>query len=77
MRHPMQYHENTQKYGCGFMTERDAIEAEVRSVCAEAIGALRLLSESSGPIQKSKARELLLEAEHALKAAAQLVDRIP
>lgn len=59
------------------MTDRDAIEAELRSVCAEAVGALRLLSESSGPVQKSKARELLLEAERALRQACELLDRLP
>jgi hypothetical protein len=59
------------------MTDRDAIEAELRSVCAEAIGALRLLSESSGSIQKSKARELLMEAERGLRQACELLDRLP
>jgi hypothetical protein len=56
---------------------RDAIEAELRSVAAEAIGALRLLSEGSGPISRSRARELLFEAERGLRQARELLDRLP
>jgi hypothetical protein len=47
---------------------RDAVEAELRSVCGETIGPLRLVSESAGPLRGSRTRELLLEAERGLRA---------
>ena len=54
-----------------------AAEVELRALLGECIGHLRLISESAGPLRKSRARELLLEADRALKAACDLADRLP
>jgi hypothetical protein len=60
----------------GAMTGPDAVEAELRSVCGETIGTLRLISESAGALRGSRTRELLLEAERGLKAACELAERL-
>jgi hypothetical protein len=59
------------------MTAREATESELRACCAEAVGTLRVISESAGPLGKARVRRLLLEAERAISAACELADRLP
>ena len=56
------------------MTDRDAVEAELRACTGEGVSTLRVISESVGPLRKSRVRALLLEAERSLKAACDLAD---
>jgi hypothetical protein len=58
------------------MTDRTVVEAELRALAGEMVSTLRIISESAGPLRKSRVRSLLLEAERALKAACELADRL-
>jgi hypothetical protein len=59
------------------MTSRDAAEAEIRALMAEAIGGLRLISESSGSLTQRSVRTAIAEAVRQLYAAENLADRLP
>lgn len=59
------------------MTERDIIEAELRGTCGEAVGTLRLISESTGHLTKRNVETLLGQALHVLQRAAELAARLP
>jgi hypothetical protein len=59
------------------MTNRGALEAEIKALCGEMVGTLRTVSESAAPMTKARVRAALLEVEHNLKSACQLVDRLP
>jgi hypothetical protein len=59
------------------MNDVDAAQAEIRALVAEAIGALRLLSESSGPLRRSQVTRLVREAGRALEKALAHARRLP
>jgi hypothetical protein len=59
------------------MNNTDAATAEIRALLAEAIGALRLLSESSGPLRRSQVTRLIYEAGRALEQAVAHARRLP
>jgi hypothetical protein len=59
------------------MSPRDVLEAEVRSLAGEAIGAARLVSESVGPLVGSNVIHTLTEAARSLEAAIVLAKRLP
>ena len=52
-------------------------EAEIRAVCAEMVGALRIVSEGALPLSRSGMRAVCLELEHELAALSRLVDQLP
>jgi hypothetical protein len=59
------------------MTSAAAAEAELRTLLAEVIGSLRLISEGAGPLQRDPVRALLSKAARGLEAAHVLADRLP
>jgi hypothetical protein len=59
------------------MTARDVLEAEIRGLLAEACGALRLVSESHGELNRETVHELVTEATRAIERADQLAKRLP
>jgi hypothetical protein len=59
------------------MNDTDAAEAEIRALIAEAIGALRLISEGSGPLRRAQVTRLIREAGRALERALALRMRLP
>jgi hypothetical protein len=56
--------------------DQDVVLAELRALLAEAMGSMRLVSESVGPISKSRVRALLMDAERSFSAACKLVDQL-
>ena len=61
----------------GHMTTRDLLEAEIRGICGECVGTLRLLSESTGHLTGRKTKTLLDQARHLLESCFDLADRLP
>jgi hypothetical protein len=53
---------------------RDVTDAEIKSV-GEAVGHLRLISESHHPLARNASRGLLDQAQRSLDAARKLLDR--
>ena len=58
------------------MTERDAAEAEVRSLVAEAIGSLEIVSQGAGPLNRRNVKDRLAEALLRIQRAQLLADRL-
>jgi len=56
------------------MIGRDGAEDEIRVLLAEAVGALRIISESVGPLRRALVRQAINEARRALSAAETLAD---
>jgi hypothetical protein len=56
------------------MIGRDGAEDEIRVLLAEAVGALRIISESVGPLRRALVRQAIAEARRALGAAETLSD---
>ena len=54
---------------------RDVTDAEIKSVIGEAVGHLRLISESHHPLARNAGRGLLDQAQRSLDAARKLLDR--
>lgn len=54
---------------------RDVTDAEIKSVIGEAVGHLRLISESHHSLSSSAIRGLLDQATRAIEAARKLLDR--
>jgi hypothetical protein len=59
------------------MNDTDAAEAEIRALIAEAVGALRLISEGSAPLRRAHVTRLIREAFRALERALALRTRLP
>jgi hypothetical protein len=59
------------------MNDTDAAEAEIRALTAEAVGALRLLSESSGPLRRANVTGLVREAHRTLERVLAHARRLP
>jgi hypothetical protein len=58
------------------MNDTDAAEAEIRALIAEAVGALRLISEGAGPLRRAQVTRLVREAGRALERALAHVGRL-
>ena len=54
---------------------RGVTDAEIKSVIGEAVGHLRLISESHHPLARSAIRGLLDQATRAIEATRKLLDR--
>ena len=80
-----QFHESGQRLGSGpvafarvpAMTNRSVIEAELRATVAEAVGSLRLVSETVGPLDGGAVRRRLAEASRSIEAAVVLAAKLP
>jgi hypothetical protein len=59
------------------MNDTDAAEAEIRALIAEAVGALRLISEGSGPLRRAQVGGLVRQAFRALERALAHARRLP
>jgi hypothetical protein len=59
------------------MNDTDAAEAEIRALIAEAIGGLRLVSESAIPLRRGQVARLIREAFRALEKALTHAGRLP
>ena len=59
------------------MTAPAAAEAEIRALVAEAVGALRLISEAAGPLRRARVEQMIAEAHRALVTAGDLARRLP
>jgi hypothetical protein len=59
------------------MTERGLVEAEIRAVCAEMVGTLRVISEGAMPLSRSSMRAVCLELEHELANLSRLAAQLP
>jgi hypothetical protein len=53
----------------------DVTDAEIKSVVGEAVGHLRIVSESQHSLSRSAIRGLLDQATRAIEAARKLLDR--
>jgi hypothetical protein len=61
----------------GAVTSQQAREAEIRSIAAEMVGSLRIVSEGVNPLTKVGMRALCLELEHELTQLCRLSDQLP
>jgi hypothetical protein len=59
------------------MTHLNVIEAELRATVAEAVGSLRLVSETVGPLNGGAVRQRLAEASRSIEAAVTLAAKLP
>jgi hypothetical protein len=59
------------------VSSRNAVEAEIRAVCAEMVGALRVISEGAMPLSRSSMRAVCLELEHELANLSRLAGQLP
>jgi len=59
------------------MTHLNVIEAELRATVAEAVGSLRLVSETVGPLDGRAVRQRLAEASRSIEAAVALAAKLP
>jgi hypothetical protein len=55
----------------------DAAEAEIRALTAEAVGALRLISEGSGPLRRAQVTRMIREAGRSLEQVLAHAARLP
>jgi hypothetical protein len=61
----------------GAVTSQQACETEIRSIAAEMVGSLRIVSEGVNPLTKAGMRALCLELEHELAQLCRLGDQLP
>jgi hypothetical protein len=59
------------------MAHLNVIEAEIRATVAEAVGSLRLVSETVGPLDGGAVRQRLAEASRSIEAAVALASKLP
>jgi hypothetical protein len=59
------------------MSEQELAEHEIRSVAGEAVGSLRLISESRGRLTAQSVTSIVKEVERALKAIETLSQKLP
>jgi hypothetical protein len=55
----------------------NVIKAEIRATVAEAVGSLRLVSETVGPLNGGVVRRRLAEASRSIEAAVALAAKLP
>jgi hypothetical protein len=59
------------------VTDLQVLTQEIRSLCAEMVGELRIISEGINPLTRSGMRSLCLELESELRNLCRLCDRLP
>jgi hypothetical protein len=59
------------------MANRAATEAEIRSLSAELVGTLRIVSEGTTPLRRTPFRNMLLEIESVLRKLEFLCGQLP
>ena len=57
--------------------DRNTITAEIRAICAEMVGTLRIVSAGATPLTRSGMRNVCVELEHELANLSRLADQLP